>query len=437
MRRLLVLNAGSGSQKCSLFELPGVLPDEPLNPVWEVKLDSTAPDQPDGQIAWQVCRRGENIEAGTISRETSIAERSERLMSLLWSGPGAVVSGRGDIDAVAHRVVHGGSEFQNAVRVDAEVEATIERLASFAPLHNPNNLTGIRVAREQFGPQTPQFAVFDTAFHHTLSAAAATYAGPYEWLDRGIRRYGFHGTSFRYASDRAARLLERAHDPELRLILCHLGGGCSLCATVGGRSIATTMGFTPLDGLPMCTRSGAVDPGILIYLLRQGSSADELETMLNKASGLKGLSRLPGDTRVLIPAAERGDSHARLALDVFIHGLRAGIGQMLASLGNAPHAIVFTDAIGESEPSIRAAACAPFAFLHLHLDPQANAASHLDADLATEASAVRVLLIKSREAWQIARECHELLSGPQRRSERRAVRRSCHTSDQHPWFGRE
>jgi acetate kinase len=166
------------------------------------------------------------------------------------------------------------------------------------------------------------------------------------------------------------------------------------------------MGFTPLDGIAMCTRSGAVDPGILLYLLRQGVSTDDLEKLLNKESGLKGLSGLSGDTRVLLPAATRGDGRARLALDVFIHRLQAGIGAMLASLGDAPHALVFTDAISEDEPSIRSAACAPFAFLGLDLDMQKNDASSLDADLATETSAIRVLLIKSREAWQIARECH-------------------------------
>ena len=170
------------------------------------------------------------------------------------------------------------------------------------------------------------------------------------------------------------------------------------------------MGFTPLDGIAMCTRSGAVDPGILLYLLRQGVSTDDLEKLLNKESGLKGLSGLSGDTRVLLSAATRGDGRARLALDVFIHRLQAGIGAMLASLGDAPHALVFTDAIGEGEPSIRAAACAPFAFLGLDLDMQKNDASSLDADLATETSAIQVLLIKSREAWQIARECHALQS---------------------------
>jgi acetate kinase len=405
--KIVVLNAGSGSQKCSLFELPfGPLSDEPQDPIWEAKLDSTAPDQPKGKLVIGISRHGEAIEAGCMDEEATTAERTERLLRMLWEEPAKVVSQASEVDVVGHRVVHGGAELREAVCVTADVETAIERGVHFAPLHNPSNLTGIRVARQLFGENKPQFAIFDTAFHRTLSDAAATYAGPRDWIDQGIRRYGFHGTSFRYASGRAGQLLGRIDDPKLRLILCHLGGGCSLCATVGGRSIDTTMGFTPLDGIAMCTRSGALDPGILLYLLRQGVSTDDLEKLLNKQSGLKGLSGLSGDTRVLLPAATRGDDRARLAIDVFIHRLQAGIGAMLASLGDVPHALVFTDAIGESEPSIRAAACAPFAFLGLDLDMQKNDASSLDTDLATESSVIRVLLIKSREAWQIARECH-------------------------------
>jgi acetate kinase len=407
--KVVVLNAGSGSQKCSLFELPaGPLSDEPRDPIWEAKLDSTAPDQPKGKLVIRISRHGEDIEAGRMDEGATTAERTERLLGMLWEEPAEMVSEANEIDVIGHRVVHGGADFREAVRVTADVEAAIERCVPFAPLHNPSNLTGIRVARQLFGENKPQFAIFDTAFHRTLSDVAASYAGPRVWIDQGIRRYGFHGTSFRYASGRAEQLLGRIDDPKLRLILCHLGGGCSLCATVGGRSIDTTMGFTPLDGIAMCTRSGAVDPGILLYLLRQGVSTDDLEKLLNKESGLKGLSGLSGDTRVLLPAATRGDDRARLAIDVFIHRLQAGVGAMLASLGDLPHALVFTDAISEDEPSIRAAACAPFAFLGLDLDRQKNDVSPLDTDLATETSAFRVLLIKSREAWQIARECHAL-----------------------------
>jgi len=410
MRRILILNPGSGSQTCSLFELPVTgLPMEPLEPIWESKYNSTTPGQPPGKIILQVRRGDEDIVGGSVAAESSAAERNERLLELLWDSRTKAVSGPGEIDIVGHRVVHGGPAYGAAVRVTDDVEATIERCSAFAPLHNPNSLTGIRVARKVFGQEIPQAAVFDTAFHRTLSEVATTYAGPYEWLEQGIRRYGFHGTSYRWAVERAARLLNRTDDQGLRLILCHLGGGCSLCATRGGRSIDTTMGFTPLDGLAMCTRSGAIDPGILFYLAREGATIDDLERVLNKESGLKGLSGLPGDTRIIVPEADKGNPRAALAMNVFIHRLRAGIGEMLAALGQSPHAIVFTDVIGESEPGIRTGACEAFSFLGLHLDQSKNAASPLETDIAALESAVRVLLIKSREAWQIARECFALL----------------------------
>lgn len=412
MPRILVLNAGSGSETCSLFELPDTrLPAEPLEPIWESNYNSTAPGQPPGKIVLRVRRGNAEIEAGSVATESDASERNERLLELLWDSRTKIVTGPTEIDLVGHRVVHGGSEYGTAVRVTEDVEATIERWSPFAPLHNPNSLIGIRVVRKLFGTGKPQAAVFDTAFHRTLSEPAATYAGPYHWLEQGIRRYGFHGTSFRWAAPRAAQLLNRQNDDELRLIVCHLGGGCSLCATRGGRSIDTTMGFTPLDGVVMCTRSGSVDPGILLYLARQGATIDEIERALTKESGLKGLSGLPGDTRIIIPEANRGNPRAALAMNVFIHRLRAGIGEMLAALGQSPHAIVFTDVIGETEPGIRLAACEAFAFLGLRLDPLKNAASPCDADIAASESTVRVLIIRSREAWQIARECFALLNG--------------------------
>lgn len=409
--KVVVLNAGSGSQRCSLFDLPpGAPPDGPLEPQWEAKIDATAPGQPAGRLLVRLYSDQEKRPMGEMAAASTIAERTEKLLQLLWSGPAAPLRDAGAITAVGHRVVHGGDAFLDSVRIDERVEQTIAGLAAFAPLHNSNNLTGIRVARSLLPAAIPQIAVFDTSFHRTLSEAARTYAGPFAWREQGIRRYGFHGTSFRWASARAARLLRRENDPGLRLILCHIAGGCSLCATVGGRSIDTTMGLTPLEGIAMCTRSGSIDPGILFYLLRQGTSVEELEHTLNKHSGLTGLSGLAGDTRIIGPAARAGNARAQLAWDVFIHRLRAGIGQMLASLGAAPHALVFTDVIGESEPALRADACAAFSHLDLHLDEEKNARSPSDADIATAASATRVLIVKAREAWQIALDCHRLTS---------------------------
>ena len=311
------------------------------------------------------------------------------------------------MNVIGHRVVHGASEFARATKIDADVERSIERLSPLSHSQNTPNLAGIRCARTIFGKSVPQVAVFDTAFHRSVPNYAATYAGPYSWVKSGIRRYGFHGTSFRYASRRAEQLLHRQKDSTLRLVLCHLGRSCSLAATVGGKSVDTTMGFTPLEGIAMCTASGSVDPGILIYLIQNGTSAEDLESTLNLKSGLAGLLGLPGDTRAILSAATKGNMRAMLALDVFIHRLRAGIGGMIASLGGLD-AIVFTGRIAEDEPVIRKAACEAFEFLGLELDQKQNAASPADADIASVRSKVRVLIIRAREDWQIAHECAEL-----------------------------
>jgi acetate kinase len=405
---VLVLNAGSGSQKCSLFQFGTQLPEDPLEPIWEAQVQSTAPGLKNDELLLRLQRRGQAEERRTLPSAMPSKERLIHLLKALWEGESPSVSGPGDIHVIGHRVVHGGTEFTEAVVVDDRVEAAIERLAAFAPLHNPRNLEGIRVARELFGPHVSQVAVFDTSFHRTLSDTAAVYPGPYNWLTQGIRRYGFHGTSFRWASKWAAHLLKRKNDPDLRLIICHLGGGCSLAATIGGRSVDTTMGFTPLDGIAMCTRPGTLDPGILLFLLKNNPDLEKLERLLNEDCGLKGLSDLPGDTRIILAETQMGNEKARLAMDVFVHRLQAGIGQMMASLRNCPDAIVFTDAIGEDEPAVRAQACEPFQFLGLEIDSERTQASPLDTDISTAASKVRVLIVKSREDWQIAEDCHRL-----------------------------
>lgn len=401
-----VLNAGSGSQKLARFELGHEIPAEPMPPVWSAHINATAPGQPEGKLWVEIAAAGSHRRI-TVSKDLSFAEKVEHLLALLQAEapPGRT------LDAIAHRVVHGGSKYAAAVPVTAEVERDIEALAVFAPLHNPDNLAGIRIARRCLGEAVRSYAVFDTAFHQTLPAAAYVYPGPYQWLEQGIRRYGFHGSSFRWASERAAVLLGREGDPALKLVICHLGGGCSLAATIGGRSIDTTMGLTPLDGVAMCTRPGALDPGILLHLMKQGMAYDELETLLNKNSGLKGLSGLQGDTRIIRSHAEAGDEQARLALDVFVHRLSAGVGQMIAALGDRPDAIIFTDVIGEGEPGLRARVCAAFAHLGIVIDASKNAAAVPDSDVAAEDSAVRVLIIHCREEWQIATECFHCARG--------------------------
>jgi acetate kinase len=370
---------------------------------------ATDPGSSAQELSLTIEGEGRKKECAPLPADLSSRKQAEYLLKRLKDDQSSILKEAADIDVVGHRVVHGGTEFNQAVFVDAHVESVIQRLAVFAPLHNPVNLEGIQVAREMFGSAVPQVVVFDTSFHRTLSDAAATYPGPYDWLKKEIRRYGFHGTSFRWASGQAARLLARENDPELRLIICHLGGGCSLAATVGGKSVDTTMGFTPMDGIAMCTRSGALDPGILLYLMRQNPDVDALEKTLDRESGLQGLSGLPGDTRILIPEASKGNLRARLAMDVFIHRLQAGIGQMMASLNGRPDAIVFTDAIGEDEPLVRSRACEPFKFMGVEVDLEKNATSPVDTDISIPKTLIRVLIVKSREDWQIARECHELL----------------------------
>jgi acetate kinase len=405
---ILVLNAGSGSHKCSLFRVENVLPVEPLEPIWKAVIMATDPGSKAQELSLTIECEGKKTERKTLPSDLPSKKRIEYLLKRLQEDKSAGLNGTSEINTVGHRVVHGGVDFAKAVVVDANVESVIQRLAVFAPLHNPVNLEGIQAVREIFGSKVPQIAVFDTSFHRTLTQAAETYPGPYDWLKKGIRRYGFHGTSFRWASGQAARILKRENDPALRLIICHLGGGCSLAATIGGKSVDTTMGFTPMDGIAMCTRSGALDPGILLFLMRENPDADKLEKTLDRESGLQGLSGLPGDTRILLPEAGKGNQRAKLAMDVFIHRLQAGIGQMMASLNGRPDAIVFTDAIGEDEPLVRSRACEPFKFIGLEVDPGKNATSPLDSDISLSKGPVRILIVKSREDWQIARECHEL-----------------------------
>jgi acetate kinase len=402
---ILVVNGGSGSQQLSLFTTqdPKVLEKEP---VWEARIDTTAPGQPPGKLYINV-KTPELIHRLEIDRETTLKQRLEVIVGDLMQGQNHPITRWDQVGAVGHRVVHGADQFSSATRLDDSVESEIERLSALSPLHNPPQLAAIRALKEVTSDRVPHYAVFDTAFHRTMPLAASAYAGPYSWLGERIRKYGFHGSSFRYVTARINALL--GPDPERKMILCHLGGGCSLAAVRGNASIDTTMGFSPLDGVAMCTRSGAVDPGILLYLMRQGLDADRLERILNKESGLAGLSGLPGDTRVILPAVRSGNERAQLAMDVFVHRLRAGIGNMLASLGGCD-VLVFTDVIGETEPPIRAAASASFAFMGLEIDASTNENARGDVEISTPSSKVRVFVIKTLESWQVGQETLEALN---------------------------
>jgi acetate kinase len=288
------------------------------------------------------------------------------------------------------------------------VKSGIAQASAFAPLHNRAEIEGMDVVEKLLG-STPQVAVFDTGFHRHMPPAAAVYPGPYEWYERGIRRYGFHGINHKYCAGRAAKLLGRDLN-SLKMVTCHLGNGCSLAAIQEGHSIDTTMGFTPLEGLMMGTRSGSVDPGILTYLMRQGRlQAQEIDDVLNKESGLLGISGISGDMRDILAAMKQGQSRAKLAFDIYVHRLQSGIGAMVAVLGGID-LLVFTAGVGENSAEVRDAVCKQLAFLGLKLDDAANAESPLDAEIATPKSAVRVLIIRAQEDWAIARECWHILA---------------------------
>src|SRR5262249_20458080 len=318
----------------------------------------------------------------------------------IWSGKTWALVSASEIAVVGHRVVHGGPRYEEPVLITPEVKSAVAAASEFAPLHAGAELEGMGIVEKLLGP-IPQVAVFDTGFHRNMPLPAAVYPGPYEWFESGIRRYGFHGINHQYCASRAARLLRRDLK-SLRLVTCHLGNGCSLAAISGGISVDTTMGFTPLEGLMMGTRSGSVDPGILTFLMREGKlQGEEIDAVLNQKSGLLGISGLSGDMREILAARNEGQSRARLAFDIYVHRLQAGIGAMVAVLGGID-ALIFTAGIGENSAEVRAAACTQLGFLGLTIDPAANANASADVDIATADSRVRILVIRAQEDWAIA-----------------------------------
>jgi len=306
---------------------------------------------------------------------------------------------------VGHRWVHGG-DFRESVRITPEVRSRLDALSRLAPLHAPPSLEALDAAMEEL-PDVPHVAAFDTAFHASLAPEAYTFAVPEQWTrEWGVRRYGFHGLNYDYCSSRAAEMLGGRAD--LRLVICHLGQGCSAAAVRGRICVDTTMGFTPLDGLVMATRSGSLDPGALLFVQQHhGLSAAEVERALNRESGLLGLSGISGDLREVRAAAAVGNERAKLALDVYIRRLRQAIGALTAMLGGID-ALIFTGGVGEHAGDVRASTCADLKYLGLEIDAAANAAANADADIATANSAVRVLVIAAREDLVMLREVRRL-----------------------------
>jgi len=399
--KILVLNSGSSSQKACLYEIGDELPHYPPASLWEGKVEWS------GDKAKMVVQ---NSFGKVLNAEVSVSSRAqfvEHLLTTLWNGEACAIASFSEIDAVGHRVVHGGPNFEDPVRITPEIYSAIRQAEIFAPLHIRSEVEGMKIVEELLGG-VPQFAVFDTGFHRQMPLAASVYPGPYEWYEQGIHRYGFHGINHQYCAGRAAQLLNRDLR-SLKLVSCHLGNGCSVAAIYQGRSVDTTMGFTPLDGLMMGTRSGSVDPGILTFLLRQGRlDGDGLDDLLNRKSGLLGISGVSGDMREILSALRNGNERARLAFDIYIHRLRSAIGSMAATLGGMD-ALVFTAGVGENSAEVRAAACEKLGFLGIKLDAASNAKPTLDQDIASADSQVRVLVIRAQEDWAIAAECWKLV----------------------------
>jgi acetate kinase len=375
---VLVVNAGSSSLKLSLLDPAGAV------------TASGDLDRWDGS-------------AGTAGLRGFLAGQAGR-------------TGQTGITAAGHRVVHGGRRFTAPTVIDDKVVEGLAGLTDLAPLHQPRAIAGIEAARAAL-PGVPHVACFDTAFHASLPAAAASYALPADWTARfGLRRYGFHGLSHAHAARRAAELLAGPAPDPLRVVSCHLGAGASLAAIRGGRSVDTTMGFTPLEGLVMATRSGSVDPGLLVWLLRRGGvTIAELANKLEHASGLAGLASLPtgsGDLRDIRQAAAAGDPRARTAIDVHTHRLRREIAAMAAALDGLD-ALVFTGGIGEHQPETRAEAAAGLGFLGVAIDQPRNNAVRggADADISAPGAHVRTLVVATAEDLEIARQVRAALDG--------------------------
>jgi len=400
--KILILNRGSSSIKCSVFDLD-YIPENYIPPLWEARLE------------WKNHFDSVSLKIKSNGREqtqslqsASANEALKQLIQALYTGKTAVLSSLDEIEVIGHRIVHGGKYFDGSVLIDSSVKTKIRLLAELAPLHNLADLEGIEILESLF-KRTPQIAVFDTAFHRTLPLSASVYPGVYSWYEQDIRRYGFHGTSFQYCSKRASQFLMRPLDA-MKMVVCHLGSGASLCAIQDGKSIDTTMGFTPLEGLMMDTRCGSIDPGILLYLMKKGKTFEELTQALYHESGLLGLSGFSSDMRDIIDKADKEHPHAIMAFEVYVHRLIAMIGSMIASLQGLD-VLIFTAGIGENASLVRKRACSAFSFLGLKLDEKKNSISHEeDCILSSADSSIQVLLIHTQESFEIARESWKMLS---------------------------
>jgi acetate kinase len=411
---ILVLNVGSSTLKFQLI----VTDDAAIAADADVRLARGSIERIGGEAVLTLEADGRPPVRATAALRDHAAAVDHVLRWMVGADSGVPIGAVGEIGAVGHRVVHGGERFTRSTLVDDAVLLGLEDTIDLAPLHNPHNIAGIRAARAALGAAIPQVAVFDTAFHHTLPEHAYLYAIPYQYYRRyKVRRYGFHGTSHRYVAYRYRKLAGRSRD-DTRIVTLHLGNGCSACAIRGGDSIDTSMGFTPLEGLVMGTRSGDLDPAILDFIAgKEGLSLGEVESVLNKQSGLLGISGITPDMRELLAeAAEHDDRRARLAIEMFCYRARKYIGGYLAAMGGAD-AIVFTGGIGENAPGIRARIVAGLEWAGLVLDEGINqqTVGRAEGRVSRPDSRIEAWVIPTDEELLIARDAHRVVNGAEAR----------------------
>lgn len=387
----LVVNTGSSSNKCKLFSADASDPKL----LWEGSLDWSIDE---GQISMRTRNGQEQLVENSLP-----ATASDPLKGLLET-----INFPYTLAGIGHRVVHGGVIFRAATRVTSEVKEAIRTLSPLAPLHNPINLKGIE-AMEALFPGIPQYAVFDTAFHTTMPAYAAEYPIPEQWTNYGIRRYGFHGISHRYCAEHAAKMLNKQVS-DINVITCHLGNGSSITAVNSGSSIDTSMGFTPLEGLMMGSRSGNIDPSVIIYLSKEKKATlEQIEHSLNHESGLKGVSGTDGDMRHVLKGVSLDDQDCTLAFEMYVYRLACTIGYFAIAQGKTD-AIVFTAGIGENSALVRGEACKRLASLGVTIDVAKNQACQGEQEISSEDSRVKVLVMHTQEEWAIAKECLSLMA---------------------------
>ena len=387
---ILVINAGSSSLKYQLLnpETQQVLAKGLCE---RIGIDGKFTYKPEGKQA---------VKEADVAMPTH-NEAIKAVLDALVDPANGVIGSMKEIDAVGHRVVHGGEKFARSVLITEEVMAAIEECNPLAPLHNPANIIGIK-ACQALMPGTPMVAVFDTAFHQTMPPVAYTYALPYEYYEKDkVRRYGFHGTSHKYVAQRAAAMLGKPIE-ELKLISCHLGNGSSVTAVDGGKSVDTSMGFTPLAGLPMGTRTGDIDAGILEYLMgKYGMDIKEMLNVMNKKSGVLGISGVSSDFRDLESAGKEGNTRAALAVEVFEYGVKKLIGAYAAAMGGVD-AVIFTAGVGENGGGNRASIVSGLEFMGIKIDPEKNKLRGEEIDISAEGATVRTLVIPTNEELMIA-----------------------------------